>query len=156
MNTTDEQILTEPCPASGPEPGIRVQALLVAWLVALFGTAGSLIFSEILHFIPCNLCWYQRICLYPLVIILGIAVYREERGIALYTFPLAVIGGLISLYQVMEQHIGALSKVLPCTVGVPCNHQYIDWLGFITIPLLSCAGFVLLSCFLWLARKPAA
>lgn len=118
--------------------------LYLAWLVAMVSLGGSLFFSEIMMFEPCKLCWFQRICMYPLAILLGIAAYRNDRGIIPYARVLAGIGMCISLWHYLEQKVPALHDVLPCTVGVPCSGAYIDWLGFITIPFLALIGFTLI------------
>ncbi|TDF96392.1 disulfide bond formation protein B [Paenibacillus piri] len=128
-------------------------ALYWAWVVSLVATLGSLYFSEILGYEPCKLCWFQRIFMYPQAILLGMACYRNDRKMAAYLLPLSIIGGCISLYHVAEQKIPALAKLLPCTVGVPCNEDYINWLGFITIPTLALIAFVLMTCFLLLQKR---
>jgi disulfide bond formation protein DsbB len=130
--------------------------IYLAWLVSLAAVSGSLYFSEIAGFIPCQLCWFQRILMYPQAILLGIASYRQDRGIFIYAVPLSVIGGCISLYHYGEQKLPWLAKLAPCTVGVPCSGQYINWLGFITIPLLALTASVLIVLFLCLARKEHA
>lgn len=124
--------------------------LYFAWLVSIFAVGGSLYFSEIAGFIPCTLCWVQRIFMYPLVIILGIACYKGDRRIAVYTIPLSIIGGSVSIYHYFEQKVGGLPS--PCAAGVPCSGEYINWLGFITIPFLALIAFVLITVFLWLGR----
>ncbi|WP_135553808.1 disulfide oxidoreductase [Paenibacillus cymbidii] len=118
--------------------------LYAAWVVALVATGGSLYFSEVMHYIPCNLCWFQRIFMYPLAIVLSIAAYRGDRRIVPYTLPLAVIGGFISLWHVLEQKLPGFADIAPCRIGVPCNVDYIDWLGFITIPILALTAFALI------------
>ncbi|WP_256757949.1 disulfide oxidoreductase [Cohnella sp. WQ 127256] len=119
--------------------------LYFAWLVAVVATLGSLYFSEVLGYVPCELCWYQRIFMYPLSIILGIAAYHGERTIKKYVLPLSIIGGIISLYHYMVQKVPGFEEIKPCTNGVPCNVDYIDWLGFITIPFLALIAFVLIT-----------
>ncbi|ANS75406.1 disulfide oxidoreductase [Paenibacillus yonginensis] len=131
-------------------------ALYMAWIVAIVATAGSLYLSEILHYEPCRLCWFQRIFMYPQVILLGIAAYRGDRKIIPYAMPLSVIGGCISIYHYAEQKIPAMAKVLPCQIGVPCNKDYLNFLGFITIPLLALIAFILISVFLWIGRAESA
>ncbi|ADI13667.1 disulfide oxidoreductase [Truepera radiovictrix] len=133
--------------------------LYAAWLVAIVATAGSLYFSEVRLFVPCTLCWYQRIMMYPLVIILGVASYRQDRRVVAYALPLAVIGGAFSLFHYLEQKVPGFSAPTLCRVGVPCNQEYINWLGFITIPFLALVAFVLISVLLiGVARsaRPAA
>ncbi len=125
----------------------------MAWAVSLVAVGGSLFFSEVLRYEPCKLCWFQRIFMYPLVILLGMACYKNDRRLIPYILPLSIVGGMISLYHYSEQKIPGLAKLLPCTVGVPCNEDYINWLGFITIPLLALIAFILITCFLWLGRE---
>ena len=122
----------------------KTYGLYFAWLVAIAATAGSLYFSEVMHFIPCKLCWFQRILMYPLVIVLGIASYRNDRGIAIYVLPISVLGFVIALYHYLEQRIGFSVPAL-CAEGVPCTVKYIEWLGFITIPFLSLVAFTLIT-----------
>ncbi len=122
--------------------------LYLAWLVAIVATAGSLYFSEIRHFIPCTYCWYQRILMYPLVIILGIASYKRDRGIAIYTLPLSILGLAIALYHYLGQKVPNLFASGGCSTAVPCGHMYIDWWGVVTIPFLSLVAFTLISFFM--------
>jgi disulfide bond formation protein DsbB len=129
--------------------------LLLSWVAALIATLGSLYFSEVMHFIPCTLCWYQRIFMYPLAIILGIAFYRNDQGIYRYVLPLSIIGMLISGYHTLLQKLPFLQQFEMCTTGVPCSKDYINWLGFITIPLLAFIAFTVITVsLLMLARRP--
>ncbi|WP_462411196.1 disulfide oxidoreductase [Neobacillus sp. Marseille-QA0830] len=121
------------------------KSLLLAWIAAIIATLGSLYFSEVMHFIPCTLCWYQRIFMYPLAIILGIAVYRNDRGIYRYVLPLSAIGMLISGYHTLLQKVPYLQQFEMCTTGVPCSQDYINWLGFITIPILAFIAFTIIT-----------
>jgi disulfide bond formation protein DsbB len=127
--------------------------LLLAWVAAIIATLGSLYFSEVQHFIPCTLCWYQRIFMYPLAIILGIAVYRNDEGIYRYALPLSVIGLIISGYHTLLQKIPYLQQFEMCTTGVPCSKDYINWLGFITIPLLAFIAFLIITICLTLMTR---
>ncbi|SEN21154.1 disulfide bond formation protein DsbB [Lihuaxuella thermophila] len=131
----------------------QAYSLYFAWIVSLVATGGSLYFSEIAGYIPCTLCWFQRIFMYPLVFLLGIASYRDDRSIIPYIYPLTIVGGLISLYHVLLQNIPGLANISPCTVGVPCHLDYIHWFGFITIPVLALTAFILISLLLWSASK---
>ena len=119
--------------------------LYAAWLVAIVAMAGSLYFSEIRAFVPCTFCWYQRILMYPLVILLGIASYRGDKNIIPYALPFTLIGGGVALYHYMEQKIPGFGAPELCRAGVPCNVEYINWLGFITIPFLALTAFVLIT-----------
>jgi disulfide bond formation protein DsbB len=123
--------------------------LYFAWVVSLIATGGSLYFSEVLGFIPCTLCWVQRIFMYPLAIMLGMASYRGDRRIIPYVLPLTVIGGCVSLFHYLLQKVPGLALVFPCKVGVPCAQDYIDWFGFITIPFLALTAFILITVLLW-------
>ncbi|MEK3882927.1 disulfide oxidoreductase [Paenibacillus sp. PL2-23] len=127
--------------------------LYFAWLVAVIATLGSLYFSEIKGFIPCSLCWYQRILMYPLSIILGIAAFYDEHAIRKYVLPLSVLGMLVSAFHYMEQKVPGFASIKLCSQGVPCSGMYINWLGFITIPFLAFTGFTLITLLLLVFRK---
>lgn len=128
-------------------------SLYFAWLVSLVATLGSLYFSEIRGFIPCEYCWYQRIFMYPIAVILGIATFQNDRSVKKYVLPLAVIGWLISVYHYLVQKVPGFAVIKPCVSGVPCNAQYINWLGFITIPFLSFTAFTLVIVFLLMIKN---
>lgn len=130
---------------------LRRFGLYFAWIVSVVALLGSLYFSEVRGFEPCKLCWFQRICMYPLPVLLGIAAYRNEKRIIPYALPLAVIGGCISLYHTLEEKIPAIARLAPCTVGVPCNKDYLE--GFVTIPMLALIAFALIIIFLGLGRE---
>jgi disulfide bond formation protein DsbB len=130
------------------------KSLLLAWIAAIIATLGSLYFSEVRHFIPCTLCWYQRIFMYPLAIILGIAVYRNDNSIYRYVLPLSIIGMVISGYHTVLQKIPYLQQFEMCTTGVPCSKDYLNWLGFITIPLMAFIAFTVITiCLVVLAQS---
>ncbi|PFW23647.1 disulfide oxidoreductase [Bacillus thuringiensis] len=131
----------------------RNYTLYMAWIVSMITTLGSLFFSEILGFIPCELCWFQRIMMYPLCIILGIATFYNEKNIKKYILPISIIGGSISLYHYAIQKIPCVSEINPCVQGVPCNVDYINWLGFITIPFLALIAFCMITLFMLLTRS---
>jgi disulfide bond formation protein DsbB len=119
--------------------------LVSAWGISLIATLGSLYFSEVMKFIPCELCWFQRIFMYPQVIILGMAAIRKEYNIARYSLVLSIIGGLISTYHYLIQKVPFFQEnSISCGI-VPCTGQYINWLGFITIPFLALIAFILIA-----------
>jgi len=120
------------------------QAMFASWGIALIATAGSLFFSEVLKYIPCDLCWYQRILMYPLVVLLGVASARKDYRMSLYALILSSIGGLISLYHYLIQKVPALHDLGNACGIVPCNSDYINWFGFITIPFLALIAFALI------------
>lgn len=120
-------------------------SLYLAWLVSLVATLGSLYFSEIRGFIPCELCWYQRILMYPLTLILGIGTFQNDLSVKKYVLPMTMIGWSISLFHYMEQKVPGFAKIKTCADGVPCSAEYINWFGFITIPFLALVAFTLIA-----------
>lgn len=119
--------------------------LLGAWVIALTATLGSLYFSEIRNFIPCDLCWVQRIFMYPLVITLGIAAVKKDVRQAFYTLPVTVIGAGVSLYHYLVQKVPFLASAGEgCTI-IPCNYEYVNYFGFITISFLALIAFLSIS-----------
>jgi disulfide bond formation protein DsbB len=131
----------------------RRHCLYLAWVVSVVAVAGSLYLSEVLKYEPCKLCWFQRIFMYPQLFLLGMATFRNDKRIIPYVLPLSVIGGSISIYHYAEQKIPALAKIAPCTIGVPCNKDYLNFFGFITIPLLALTAFTLIFLLLWNGRE---
>lgn len=121
--------------------------LYLAWVVAIVATLGSLYFSEVRHFVPCTLCWYQRILMYPLTLLLGVATFREDRSVVRYALPLSLLGFLVSSYHILVERFPSLGSGL-CSTGVPCSLKYIEWFGFITIPTMSLGAFTLISALL--------
>jgi len=117
----------------------------LAWLVAIVATAGSLYFSEVRFFVPCPLCWWQRIFMYPLVAVLGVGVFTRDERVWRYALPLSVIGMGTSWYHYLIQRIPELAPPGVCRGGVPCTVQYIEWLGFITIPYLAGTAFTIIT-----------
>lgn len=113
----------------------------VGWFVALAATAGSLYFSNVAGFVPCVLCWWQRIAMYPLVILLGVATLTGGGRAARYGAPLAVVGLGIALYHIALQHQPALD-VGACAADVPCTVRYVSAFGLVTIPGMAAASFV--------------
>lgn len=119
--------------------------LLFMWVVALSATMGSLYFSEIRGYEPCELCWIQRIFMYPLVIIIGIAYLQRNAQIAMTTAVLSIIGGAISLYHYGIQKVDFLSDSAPACGRVSCTGEYINLFGFMTIPFLALTAFALIT-----------
>jgi len=123
----------------------KVWVLYFAWLVSVVATLGSLYFSEIKGFIPCDLCWFQRIFMYPLVVILGIGTFQSDISVKKFVLPLSIVGGLISLFHYFEQKVPGFGGIRPCVSGVPCSAEYINWFGFVTIPFLALTAFTLIT-----------
>jgi disulfide bond formation protein DsbB len=124
-----------------------------AWVAALIATLGSLYASEIAHFPPCVLCWYQRICMYPLVVIIAVGILKKDRWMPLYVLPLSIIGMLIGLYHVLLYYQIIPESVAPCIQGISCTTKYIEWFGFVTIPFLSLSAFVIITILIFLSWR---
>ncbi len=135
---------------------MRAPLLYPAWLVATVAMLGSLYFSDVLLYVPCTLCWYQRILMYPLVLILGIASYKQDKGVTRYALPLSILGTLVAGFHYLEQKVPWISSSAVCRSGVPCDVQYINWLGFITIPFLSLVAFAIITVLLIQVRRSRA
>ncbi len=133
---------------------LRPAALWLAFVVALTATAGSLYFSEVAHFVPCTLCWYQRIAMYPLVVILGIAAARGDVDIRSYAVPVAAIGAIISVWHIGVQRIPSLPSGA-CSLDNPCSTIYVQVVGFVTIPTMALAGFLAIISLLLVAASGA-
>ncbi len=131
-------------------------ALFISWVIALVAMLGSLYFSEIRQFVPCTMCWYQRICMYPLVLILGIGSFQNDFNVKKIALPLSIIGLLISTWHYLEQKVPGFAEIKPCTQGVPCSSEYINVFGFITIPFLAGTTFLLISLSLIFTKKDKA
>ncbi|WP_173917005.1 disulfide oxidoreductase [Halobacillus sp. Marseille-Q1614] len=118
--------------------------LFVAWAAALTATAGSLFFSEVMGYVPCEMCWFQRIFMYPLVVIYGAAMLKKNTSIAYAGLFLSGMGGCISIYHYLVQKVPAFQSAGDACGVVPCNAEYINYLGFITIPFLAGTGFIII------------
>ncbi len=116
------------------------QAIWLAWLAALLATLGSLYYSEIANFEPCKLCWFQRIAMYPLAVILGVAAFTKDRKVVRYALPLAGVGALISAYHYLIQHYPDLDAA-SCSPFSPCTGTYVWEFGFVSIPLMALVFF---------------
>lgn len=130
----------------GPDAALVLgdKALWLAWIVALVATVGSLIYSEVIHFEPCRLCWFQRIAMYPMSIILLVGAIRREFQVKYYALPLALIGLGISIYHVIIQNVPGLEGGA-CDPSNPCSAKYVDIFNFISIPVMAGAGFIVIS-----------
>jgi disulfide bond formation protein DsbB len=133
--------------------GLGPSSLAGAFVVAGLATAGSLYFSEIAHFEPCRLCWYQRIAMYPLVVVLGIAARRGDVGVRRYALPLAAIGAVIATYHYALEWFPSLDSGV-CSATTPCTTIWFRELGFISLPYLALSAFGLIIALVWLAQPP--
>jgi len=119
-----------------------------AWLIASVATLGSLFFSEVMGHAPCILCWYQRICMYPLVLILAAGLFPFDRRVVRYALPLSIVGLLLAVFHLLLAAGLIPERIKPCMQGIPCADVQVVWLGFVTIPLLSALSFLLISALL--------
>ena len=143
--------------ASNTQPDAGWALLFAAWLLAAVAMAGSLFFSYIMGFAPCVLCWYQRICLFPLVLILARGLFPFDRGVVKYALPLAVVGWLIAAYHNLIYFGIVPENLSPCSQGVSCSEEYVKLLGFLSIPLMALLALSAITALLVLLqrREPA-
>ena len=120
--------------------------LWLAAIVAVVATAGSLYFSEVADFVPCRLCWFQRIAMYPLAVMLPFAAIRKDfRNAPLYALPMTLAGAGVAIYHIyIENNPGAESA--GCKISAPCSTKWIDEFGYVTIPTLALTAFVVVFC----------
>jgi disulfide bond formation protein DsbB len=127
--------------------------LFITWVIVSASTLGSLFFSHVMEFNPCVLCWYQRICLFPLVIILATGLFPFDKRVVTYALPLSIAGCITAFYHNLL-YSGIIPQDLqPCSKGVSCTEKYIDLFGFITIPMLSLISFTIIIALLILLKK---
>ena len=138
-------------PAPAQDSGWAI--VFSCWLIASVATLGSLFFSEVMGHPPCVLCWYQRICMYPLVLILPAGLFPFDRNIVRYALPLSVLGLLIAVFHLLLVAGYIPESIKPCVQGVPCTEVQVVWFGFVTIPLLSAISFFLISALLVLTYR---
>ncbi len=127
--------------------------LYIAWIISISAMLGSLYFSEILKLTPCVLCWYQRISMYPLVIIIPIGIINIDKKVYRYVLPLSITGMTIALYHYLL-YVKIIPETLaPCSNGVSCTTRLIEWFGFINIPLLSFFSFTMITLLMFYYSK---
>ncbi len=122
--------------------------LFVCWLLVTASTLGSLFFSYVMEFAPCVLCWYQRICLFPLVLILARGLFPYDQSVLKFALPLAIAGWLTAIYHNLLFAGIIQDKMQPCSQGVSCTEEYIDLFGFLSIPMLSLLSFTIITALL--------
>jgi disulfide bond formation protein DsbB len=129
---------------------IHKYGLVLAFLVALGAVVGSFIYSDVIGYPPCTLCWYQRAFMMPLVVLLGIAAWKRDRSMVPYALSLAAIGGLIALNHVWLQSSG--TSLIPCPAPGPgvvsCDQRFVYEFGYLTIPVMSLTGFAFIGALL--------
>jgi disulfide bond formation protein DsbB len=129
--------------------------IFLAWTVAASSTLGALFLSDVMQLAPCSLCWYQRIFMFSLAVVLAVGLFpveRFDRGVVRYGLPLAVLGWLVAAFHQLLI-AGVIPETLePCTQGIPCSEVTIQWFGFVTIPTLSLVAFTAILVLLGAAR----
>ena len=136
--------------AAAVRDAARTAGTQLALLVAATATTGSLYFSEVANYVPCALCWYQRIAMYPLPVILLVALLRRRRDVWPYAVPVAAIGGLVAAYHVYVERTG--HETTFCTASAPCTTIWFEELGYITIPVMALTAFAAVTVLLLLGR----
>lgn len=132
----------------------KINFLYIAFLQAWAAMLGSLYFSEIRHYVPCTLCWYQRILMYPLTILFAVAILKKDKKIADYVLPISLLGTALAGYHYLLQ-MTALADVTPvsCSAYGPCREVQALFLGFVTIPFLSLTAFSVISVCMIILKK---
>jgi len=136
--------------AAGIRDDLARNALWLGWLVAAVCTVGSLYFSEVAHFVPCELCWYQRICMYPMAIVLLVAAIRRDTGIWRYAIGPLLIGIAVAIYHSQLQAFPEQRTF--CSATIPCNVRFVWEFGFVSLPFMALAGFCFIVAMVLLAR----
>jgi len=127
--------------------------IFICWIVASVSTLGSLFFSEIMELPPCALCWYQRVFMFPLVIILLVGLFPFDKSIIKYALPLAIAGWGFAFYHYLLYSGFIPESIQPCSQGVSCSETYLDLFGFLTIPMLSLISFSIIIGLLLILRR---
>jgi disulfide bond formation protein DsbB len=127
-------------------------ALVIGSVIAVVATVGSLYLSEGAHFIPCRLCWYQRIGMYPLAVLLPVAALRHDRRAWPYPLALALVALPISIYHVLLEHFPSL-ETGACELSNPCSIVWVRHFGFVTIPYMAASGFVAIAVAMCIAAQ---
>ena len=122
-----------------------------AWLIASASTLGALFFGEVMRLPPCSLCWYQRIFMFPMALILPFGLFPFDRSVVRAALPLAGLGALVAAFHVLLVAGIIPERLEPCKQGVPCSETVIEWFGFVTIPLLSFVAFAAIAALLTFA-----
>jgi disulfide bond formation protein DsbB len=134
----------------------KENAMPLVLAISIVATVGCLFFSEVMKLPPCVLCWYQRICMYPIVIISIVGLWKKDKNLPFFVLPLSLIGLTISIYHNLLYYKIIPESITPCTTGVSCTTKQIELLGFITIPLMSLTAFTLITIITILYMKYSA
>ena len=127
--------------------------LFICWAIASVSTLGSLFFSEIMEFPPCTLCWYQRIFMFPLILLFIAGLFPFDKSIIKYALPLTLVGWGFTFYHYLLNSGFIPESIQPCSQGVSCSETYVDLFGFLTIPMLSLISFSTIIVLLFILRR---
>ena len=125
--------------------GLNALLPYAAWFMALSSVVGSLFFSEVMALPPCVLCWWARIAMYPLVLIIGIGIITRDARMKVYALALSMLGLVIAIYHNLLYYGFIPDGITPCSDGAPCNAVQIELLGFITIPMMGLGAFAAIT-----------
>jgi len=140
-------------PATTQDDAVWVPVFVI-WVISLMAALGSLFFSEVMGLPPCVLCWYQRIAMYPILVVSSVALLVRDQHVGRYLWPLAVPGLAITVYHCLLYYGLIPAEITPCTTGVSCTERQLDWFGFVSIPLLSLVSFVaIVGCLVWFQAR---
>ncbi len=122
---------------------------------AIISMLGSLYYSEVRGYIPCQLCWYQRILIYPIVVIIIVGLIRNDKKLYHYVLPLGIIGWLIAFYHVLLQN-GIVSETsITCDITASCGSKYVNYFGFMSIPVMALIAFSVIIASMLVMKKSA-
>ena len=128
-------------------------SMYAAWLIALISTLGALFIGEVMGQTPCLLCWYQRIAMFPLALILGIGCYQSDLGVKHYTLPLAAVGAVIALWHTLL-YFGLTPKAIePCNATASCSGSDMTIFNVLPLPLLSLGAFLSIALLLFHSKS---
>ena len=127
--------------------------VFTCWLIAASATLGALFFSEVMHVAPCVLCWYQRIFMFPLVVVLPLGLFPLDPKIVRYALPMSALGAAIALFHLLLTWGVIPESIRPCTQGIPCGTNQFELFGFVSIPLMSLFAFSIIAALLVAAHR---
>ena len=142
-----------PVTSSSKQKQAEWKLIFVCWIIATIATLGSLFFSEVMGLKPCVLCWYQRIFMYPLVVILFVGMFPLDKRVVNYSLPIAVIGWLFAIYHYLLYSGYIPENLQPCDEGASCADIDLELFGFVTIPMLSILSYTAIIALLVVFRN---
>jgi disulfide bond formation protein DsbB len=123
----------------------HINVIYIAWIQSVIATLGSLYLSEIANMVPCKLCWFQRIAMYPLVFLFSVGLIKKDKNVVYYTLPISITGLLISIYHNIYYFGYIKEQIVSCTTDTPCNLAQLKFLGLLDIPQLALIAFLVIN-----------